>query len=816
MLITKIFIGILAFMIYIYAGLRISEEIGNNYYLIIYWLAYCLLGFTIINVVILGNFWGVLVNKQGPPGPRGPIGEDGDTGLPGKCTLDHNVAYTMKSVMESVVNKVLDKYPDTQPNEIVNMETLKLTNSYFNDKIERIIGSKQYEVLLSVPESNDNNPNNLSNEKRLTFGKSLDELTGYIAGVVSLWVEGILESGKELDTNGKAYGLLFFTDRTAQTDIHNKIQTFFSNEIEKYDIWYWGSTRVFRPLKAEICRQGSNPGNSGMGIPNTRFPVPDRPVLEIREITYSDRDTSKLTFLWNSEDMDDVIGPPNGLNDSSSGIYSNYKKPGMYIPKVIIEGKRKFYPIGCVIIEEDDSEKTLETKKTILVSGDVIMPTEFIPTWWDSRKPTIGEILFKILGGISDARIAVECRSDGKYGGRFFTPMYGSNNQEYVSLGDIFLSHRLFIEKKISDNSSTHIDGDNKYISNADILKYFGYNDNNYYGPVLIPRKYLEVIGENMTPIHAIRSNYHYQVDIIASSNTNASYNMLRTKRFLQQKKGKILSMIKANPEPFYKIKPAYTSVNYNVKVKEPDTQYNDLGIGWFGHPSKQMRQYSIFAYLGLMPEGVITHKQSGRKYYISHYGGLDVNRFVVFKWFPAKSNFTKSLKVINSEVIIESNLSATDTRFQWFIDTDKTDNTYIRLISYKYPNKYLTLSYDIPPYWNKHMKPTNSKDTSLQSVRPIGISMDHTQLIPQLTSIKGPINNTNKTLFQLTPSYGVEQSILEEKDAKGIDRSATRNKQLEELKRLDGHKDFTYIYKNKKIIDTAKSHHPGKTLKYT
>ena len=34
MLITKIFLGILAFMIYIYAGLRVSEDIENNYYLI--------------------------------------------------------------------------------------------------------------------------------------------------------------------------------------------------------------------------------------------------------------------------------------------------------------------------------------------------------------------------------------------------------------------------------------------------------------------------------------------------------------------------------------------------------------------------------------------------------------------------------------------------------------------------------------------------------------------------------------------------------------------------------------------------------------
>ena len=55
--------------------------------------------------------------------------------------------------------------------------------------------------------------------------------------------------------------------------------------------------------------------------------------------------------------------------------------------------------------------------------------------------------------------------------------------------------------------------------------------------------------------------------------------------------------MIKQNPEPFYKIKPEYTSTNYKIKIKEMDKQYDDLGFGWFGHPSKKERQYSIFAY---------------------------------------------------------------------------------------------------------------------------------------------------------------------------------------------------------------------------
>ena len=39
--------------------------------------------------------------------------------------------------------------------------------------------------------------------------------------------------------------------------------------------------------------------------------------------------------------MDNVSGKPTDLGNTSSGIFSNYKKPGIYIPKVITEGKKE-------------------------------------------------------------------------------------------------------------------------------------------------------------------------------------------------------------------------------------------------------------------------------------------------------------------------------------------------------------------------------------------------------------------------------------------------------------------------------------------
>ena len=93
---------------------------------------------------------------------------------------------------------------------------------------------------------------------------------------------------------------------------------------------------------------------------------------------------------------------------------------------------------------------------------------------------------------------------------------------------------------------------------------------------------------------------------------------------------------------------------------------------------------------------------------------------------------------------------------------------------------------------------------------------MDHTQVSPELTAYKGSINNNNKTLFQFTPAYGTDQTILEEKNAKGVDRTADRNTQLQQIKQMDGHKDFKYIFKDVKVVDNAKSFHPGKKLNYS
>ena len=83
------------------------------------------------------------------------------------------------------------------------------------------------------------------------------------------------------------------------------MENYFKNEIEKYDIWQWGGTRIFKPLEIVITRQNSYINNEGEIVPNSAFPMGDKKRLDIIEIEYSDKDLSKLEFLWNADDIGD-------------------------------------------------------------------------------------------------------------------------------------------------------------------------------------------------------------------------------------------------------------------------------------------------------------------------------------------------------------------------------------------------------------------------------------------------------------------------------------------------------------------------------
>jgi len=781
-LIFGILFAIIAVMIYIYGGLRLGESIIDPTVYIIFWVAYIIFGIVIANIIMLGQFWGVLSLKTGPPGPRGPIGETGDAGLEGECTMDHNMVFTSRRIKEAIEQIIRDADIEGAGDAVVyNSDKTKLVNNYIDHRIQMMITSKQYEIILNAPNEI------TSGGKTRTFGKSLEDLTGYLVGVWSEWISAILAAAPEKT-------LEFLSTFDAQPDIDPVIDSYFRDEVEKYDVWYWGATRVFRPLKAEVCRRGGiRDPKTGEFVANTALPVGNRPRLQIREIEYSDLDTSALVETWNDSGIPDAQNDPKSWKAQKRGVYGKLANPRAMIPKVIRDGPQTFYPLGQVFVEGKARLKSGKKKKTILVSGDVIIPDIYTQTWSDRKDQNI---LRK--GGYGFV--------DGDRKGQFYR--LGSSQPGYVCIGDYFMS-----------NHATRSEIETKFGVNKSASRRKGQNPlANYTGIVCVPAECVEEIpaaGEPTWAYQFFNLFYRYgknMVDIFTGKNPDEGYNIVRAGN--SGNKGK--RDLKMKGTKHYRLKAASIRPSYELDTtKSPDEQYSDLGIGWFGQPLKPTdRKYSIFAYLGLMPEGIITHRTSGRKLYIRHYGGVEPYRFVVINWNPAKNDYTEAVKAVASDKAVWTELSMSDDRQQWIIQQDKHE--LFRLVSVAYPNKFLKLETRINPDWNRVASPENPDNSSLKDIRPPGISMDHTMILPSLSGVRGDLSAGNRVLFFNEPAYGVGEAILKERGAAGIDRTAPESEQTEQRARLDLQTDFNYILKTDKVKDPSNLTYPDREVKYT
>ena len=184
--IAAVLLFIFFFMIYVYCGIRLTEGIENQYALVCFYLAYTLFGFVIINIVMLAYFWEELSNKKGPPGVRGQMGDNGEQGIDGECSDTEAVALVKKEIKEHILYLVSMKYTDidNNPELIYDKSTSRLKNNYIDEKVNKMVNSKQFKILSS-----------LNYESQ--YGKTLNQIKIYL---FSLWYEWI-----NLITNSKYY-----------------------------------------------------------------------------------------------------------------------------------------------------------------------------------------------------------------------------------------------------------------------------------------------------------------------------------------------------------------------------------------------------------------------------------------------------------------------------------------------------------------------------------------------------------------------------------------------------------------------------------
>ena len=663
-----LFVFIILFCLYVLFGLHITEGLESSVQTILTWIIYTILWTTFINVFVLGYFWSIIKKKSGPTGLRGPSGEKGIFGSEGSCSITSTQSYCIKEI-----NDYIDSLYKSKTNiSILNEDLQTFPCSYLNDKIIKMAGSRQYVVLIA----------NLSNDN-----KPIVSIINYLKSIWKQWFDLLYNA---TSTPGE-----WFNDEFADEDYNWVGNTNPFDEIKKYDIYYWGVTRDFRPLKAEICRTTSTYQSSKIPIPNTPL-TPRLKLIQSNDYSLSadGRMSGGKPELWWYDG-----------NPSISWWRANNVKLG----------KETYYPVGDVAIAADDGGIYDVNKHGQTVLGDIKYNYKSY-----NNGPDMKTIL--VSGDVLDPIGNDDIYEMGKnISGRLGTPKCPDG---YMAIGDIGIKYPIKNNVKCVPIECVEAIDDSKAkrIWNQDKKEYD-------WRTMRYPSTYqwgVNVLND-WYPTQNTREN--------DDANETNGYNLFR---------------IKENKRKFYKFKDICLIPTESPRqfTKDVDTAPGNLGIGWNGHPYKFDPKYSIFSFLDLVPEGIIINKGTGRRFHIIHYGGEEVNIYIILDYSTETQQFDNALQVDSepSKSGVKSRtLSRDDSRQQWKIvlQSDKTQLTMKNLLNNKYIYVGVEPLVGISQFSTIDLDNTNNKNNS----------------------IFGTFSNeeiTNGTQFTFISSFGTQMNVID------------------------------------------------------
>lgn len=592
-----IFFFIIAFCLYVLAGLYITEGILDLKTLIFTWVIYTCLWLTFANVFLLGYFWSTIRKKTGPTGIRGLEGEDGHQGIDGSCSITE----TQKVLMIQLNNYIDELYKNKSGQSILNQESQRFPNIYLNNKISTQAGSRQYNVIVAT----------LSNQN-----KPVSDIVNYLKSIWKIWFDLIYTANAE-----------WFLDEYADEDYSWADANPF-DEIKKYDIYYWGITRSFRPLKAEICRSSPN-------YESAKLPL--KPQARLKIIQSNDY------YIFANDD---------GTHGDSM------ESAGFWRARSQTIGSDTYYPVSDMIFTQGSEvgrgdytvdEYQNPTKKGPTIIGDL-----------QYNAPQNGADIRTLLVS-GDVKDPIGYQDLGFFGGRFALNMATPICPEgYVAMGDIMGTRSNY---NSNNNPVKCVPTDCVDVSSTSGIPVWGIGGGK------------PVVAQAQTLNGQRTGNY--------DANGDNGYNVMRLVNMVNFPNYYI--------RPFYRIKEQCLAPPSAPSTKEPESEFSDLGVGWHGHPYKTDPRYSIFTFLNLVPEGMIVHKATGRRFYIIHYGGEEANIYNVLEYSATTDKFDNGLQVdsnANGAKVVSRPLSRKDERQQWRIVL-QTDKRFMKLKNFM-NNKYL------------------------------------------------------------------------------------------------------------------------------
>jgi len=603
-----IFISLFLFCIYILFGLHLTAGLDSIYQIILTWIVYTILWITALNIFTIGYFWSVIMKKTGPYGIRGPIGDMGIRGMDGACNLDVSKLYCMK-ILNDYINTLYKAKTNT---DLLNQESQTFPCNYVNEKIQTLSGSRQYNVIVA----------DLSNDN-----KSIDNIINYLKSIWKTWFDLIY--------NATAVPGIWFTDEYGDEAGGSDYDWVGNNpfdEIKKYDVYYWGITRDFRPLKAELCRSDANRADS-------KFPIHHLPQS-------SDVQVQRLKVIQTNDY--NYIGKTFTNDGNQDGSW--------WTPKTQTSGGETYYPVGDIMtigsnnpkkkgktivgdVESGTSLTNGPDMKTILVAGDVVDPIDYkkssdIYTHDDVQiKSPICPDGYTGIGDVSTSKLIdyklnsfkclpTECVEEIAPGPKHKevrdTPLQWNRYWKWFDWVQFLPGYEY------------------AWHNNINVLNSWDSKD----------KKDHEATYKNGYNVMRGSESEGPQVD----RKSSPSWNLLRDWRTVDEDDERY-------GKPWYKIKKECMVKTPNRAfpplpkipasgIKDVEELHADLGIGWYGHPYKLDPKYSIFSFLNLVPEGMIVNQGTGHRFYIVHTEGFEINLFNILTFNNNSAKFDGSLQI--------------------------------------------------------------------------------------------------------------------------------------------------------------------------
>lgn len=321
-----LFFAVIGIIIAIGIGLEISKGIDEFIIYVLFWILYIITIITFINIVLVSKYYLNLKDKKGPVGKKGKSGDRGDKGDTGLCDPKCRDSICENSLNEMIINELKDK------NKGVD---IKINNIYIKSKIRQMCASDEFKQLAPY-----NGPLNLIN---------------YLKTVWKIWFDLIYEAG----------GIKYFQNIGAESEFDWLKENPF-NELKKYDVFYWGMGKQYRPQIIDKCY------NSVDGVNPSDI-------------------TSSYIIRTSKTNYYDKIGDNSGTE--------SYQQLSFWRAKEFTYKTNVFYPVGDIVIgpnRKNDSIKKVRKigeftiqnnqivgpdRQTIIVSGDVKPPVNYILIW---------------------------------------------------------------------------------------------------------------------------------------------------------------------------------------------------------------------------------------------------------------------------------------------------------------------------------------------------------------------------------------------------------------------------------------------------